>query len=33
MESIDWLVLRTARDWFAAGEHVRIATVVRTWGS
>ncbi|KAE9647869.1 XdhC family protein [Pseudomonas sp. PB103] len=33
MESIDLLVLRTARDWLAAGERVLLATVARTWGS
>ncbi|MDZ3991513.1 XdhC family protein [Pseudomonas sp. Teo4] len=33
MESIDLLVLRTARDWLAAGEPVLLATVARTWGS
>ncbi|MBX8568615.1 XdhC family protein [Pseudomonas cichorii] len=33
MESIDLLVLRTARDWLAAGDHVLLATVARTWGS
>ncbi|WP_296185600.1 XdhC family protein [Pseudomonas sp. UBA1879] len=33
MESIDLLVLRTARDWLAAGEQVLLATVARTWGS
>jgi len=33
MESIDVLVLRTARDWLAAGERVLLATVARTWGS
>ncbi|WP_079228387.1 XdhC family protein [Pseudomonas putida] len=33
MESIDLLVLRTARDWLLAGEHVLLATVARTWGS
>jgi xanthine dehydrogenase accessory factor len=33
MESIDLLVLRTARDWLAAGENVLLATVARTWGS
>lgn len=33
MESIDLLVLRTARDWLAAGERCLLATVVRTWGS
>ncbi|MGE1173292.1 XdhC family protein [Pseudomonas sp. BW7P1] len=33
MESIDVLVLRTARDWRAAGERVLLATVARTWGS
>jgi len=33
MESIDLLVLRTARDWLAAGESVLLATVARTWGS
>lgn len=27
MESIDLLVLRTARDWLAAGERVLLATV------
>ena len=33
MESIDLLVLRTARDWRQAGERVLLATVARTWGS
>lgn len=33
MESIDLLVLRTARDWLASGERVLLATVARTWGS
>lgn len=33
MESIDLLVLRTARDWLRAGERVLLATVARTWGS
>lgn len=33
MESIDLLVLRTARDWLLAGEAVLLATVARTWGS
>lgn len=33
MESIDVLVLRTARDWLAAGQRVLLATVARTWGS
>ena len=33
MESIDLLVLRTARDWLQAGESVLLATVARTWGS
>ncbi len=33
MESIDLLVLRTARDWLATGEQVLLATVARTWGS
>ncbi|MCO7515990.1 XdhC family protein [Pseudomonas guariconensis] len=33
MESIDLLVLRTTRDWLAAGERVLLATVARTWGS
>jgi xanthine dehydrogenase accessory factor len=33
MESIDVLVLRTARDWLAAGDRVLLATVARTWGS
>lgn len=27
MESIDLMVLRTARDWLAAGEQVLLATV------
>ncbi|MNG87045.1 putative xanthine dehydrogenase subunit A [compost metagenome] len=33
MESIDLLVLRTARDWLVAGKRVLLATVARTWGS
>ncbi len=33
MESIDLLVLRTARDWLQAGERVLLVTVARTWGS
>lgn len=33
MESIDLLVLRTTRDWLAAGERVLLVTVARTWGS
>ncbi len=33
MESIDLLVLRTARDWLLAGQRVLLATVARTWGS
>ncbi|WP_416465265.1 XdhC family protein [Pseudomonas sp. LFS044] len=33
MESIDLLVLRTARDWLQAGQRVLLATVARTWGS
>ncbi len=33
MESIDLLVLRTARDWLAAGERVLLVSVARTWGS
>ncbi|CAE6890759.1 Xanthine and CO dehydrogenases maturation factor, XdhC/CoxF family [Pseudomonas marincola] len=33
MESIDLLVLRTARDWLSAGDRVLLVTVARTWGS
>lgn len=33
MESIDVSVLRTMRDWRAAGHHALLATVIRTWGS
>lgn len=33
MESIDLLVLSTARDWLQAGQRVMLATVARTWGS
>jgi xanthine dehydrogenase accessory factor len=33
MENLDVLVLRTLRDWRAAGRHALLATVVRTWGS
>ncbi len=33
MENVDVMVLRTLRDWRAAGKHALLATVVRTWGS
>lgn len=33
MESLDLHVLRSARDWFAAGHGVTLVTVVETWGS
>ena len=33
MDAIDVLVLRTVRDWRAAGRRSVLATVVRTWGS
>jgi xanthine dehydrogenase accessory factor len=33
MENLDVLVLRTLRDWRAAGQRALLATVVRTWGS
>jgi xanthine dehydrogenase accessory factor len=33
MENLDVLVLRTLRDWRAAGRRALLATVVRTWGS
>ena len=33
MESTDVRVLRTARDWLAAGHPLQLVTVVRTWGS
>ena len=33
MESVDVRVLRTARDWHAAGQRLMLVTVVRTWGS
>jgi len=33
MEDLDTLVLRTARDWHAAGQPVVLVTVMRTWGS
>jgi xanthine dehydrogenase accessory factor len=33
MENLDVMVLRTLRDWRAAGRHGLLATVVRTWGS
>ncbi|MBJ9973989.1 XdhC family protein [Pseudomonas sp. S75] len=33
MESIDLLVLRSARDWLQAGHRVLLATVAHTWGS
>jgi xanthine dehydrogenase accessory factor len=33
MESIDLLVLRSARDWISRGDSVLLATVARTWGS
>jgi xanthine dehydrogenase accessory factor len=33
MENLDIVVLRTLRDWRAAGQSALLATVVRTWGS
>jgi xanthine dehydrogenase accessory factor len=33
MENLDVMVLRTVRDWRAAGQRALLATVVRTWGS
>jgi xanthine dehydrogenase accessory factor len=33
MEKLDVMVLRTLRDWRAAGKRALLATVVRTWGS
>src|SRR6188474_2435909 len=33
MENLDVMVLRTLRDWRAAGKRAMLATVVRTWGS
>ena len=33
MESSDVRVLRTARDWLAAGHRLQLVTVVQTWGS
>lgn len=33
MESVDVRVLRTARDWHAAGHRLMLVTVVKTWGS
>ena len=33
MESLDLRVLRTARDWCAAGDRVLLVTVATTWGS
>lgn len=33
MENLDVMVLRTLRDWRAAGQRALLATVVRTWGS
>ncbi|MBL0422355.1 XdhC family protein [Ramlibacter sp. AW1] len=33
MENLDVMVLRTLRDWRAAGQSALLATVVRTWGS
>jgi xanthine dehydrogenase accessory factor len=33
MENLDVVVLRTLRDWRAAGKRALLATVVRTWGS
>jgi xanthine dehydrogenase accessory factor len=33
MENLDVMVLRTLRDWRAAGRRALMATVVRTWGS
>ena len=33
MENLDVMVLRTLREWRAAGQRALLATVVRTWGS
>jgi xanthine dehydrogenase accessory factor len=33
LENLDVMVLRTLRDWRAAGKRALLATVVRTWGS
>jgi xanthine dehydrogenase accessory factor len=33
VENLDVMVLRTLRDWRAAGKRALLATVVRTWGS
>lgn len=33
MENLDVMVLKTLRDWRAAGQRALLATVVRTWGS
>ncbi len=33
MENLDVMVLRTLRDWRAAGRRAMLVTVVRTWGS
>lgn len=33
MESVDVRVLRSARDWHAAGHRLLLVTVVKTWGS
>ena len=33
MENLDVMVLKTLRDWRAAGKRALLATVVRTWGS
>ena len=33
MDSVDIEVLRSARGWMAAGHHVTLATIVKTWGS
>jgi len=33
MDSVDLQVLKSARDWIAAGRRVVMATVIRTWGS
>jgi xanthine dehydrogenase accessory factor len=33
MDTVDLMVLRSAREWLEAGRRVLLATVVRTWGS
>ena len=33
MDSVDIEVLRSAQAWMAAGHHVTLATIVKTWGS